>query len=112
MLTEVQQHNFIILAAQYAVGKDSQTVCEFVETLLLSWQSITQVTRDTLISFIEHEVDLHHKNIKESVKDKTSSAEILENINKATNLGLPYDADVWIRLLNFMKRNKTYGKGF
>lgn len=102
MLTEVQQHNFIMLAANYAIGKDSETMCDYVETLLLSWQSVHQKTRDILISYLEDQVKLHNQMLFDNVKKG--------NANGKTNLGELYDADVWIKLLNFMKRNRVYGK--
>jgi hypothetical protein len=94
MLTETHTHNFIMLALQYSLGNNSIVISLFVENLVLSWDSISQKSRDVLISFLDDEIKKHYN--------------ILKSQNKmvSTNLGEPHNADVWIKLFNFMKRNK------
>lgn len=94
MLTETHTHNFIMLALQYSLGNNSIVISLFVENLVLSWDSISQKSRDVLISFLDGEIKKHYHIIKS------------QNKMISTNLGESHNADVWIKLFNYMKRNE------
>lgn len=96
---ETQLHLLINYSLRYAVGKNSEIISEYIHTMCLNWDTVPNLTKTYMIQGLGQQIQFHFNVLEERQRNN-------KDLNEPTNLGVPIDADSWIRFYNFMVRKQ------